>query len=274
MHGRCQEREDPPASLHIGPLASNLCDVAYVYRLLAFFAPQAPLPTRPDWPATVPLGRPPREPILAEPKLKGVRIGIFSPWLEDSIPLFARECLTVLDHLVTAHGASKVEVGVPALEDVRVAHAVSIMRDMLSTCTADGILENDVMRMQLGLDARAKLAIVRDFTDDDEAASEVVRARAIGNMYSIFTKVDILLTPTIGENPSLVPRNLETGQLDVMADSAAMRFCLLANLTGIPAIAFPAGGPSVETNIRPSVQLMGAPWSEDVLLRVAACSNL
>lgn len=273
VHGRCQEGEKQGATLHVGPLATNVSDLAYLYKLLAFFTPQMVLADAPDWQRLVPLRRPQVESETSVRKLQGIKIGVYGPWLEDSHPSFARECKSLLNHLVSKHGASQVNVVIPGLENVRVAHAVSILSDLTSACALDGMLTDNEKRSQVGLDARAKVAISMDFTDDDRASSEIVRARAIATVQDVFTSVDLLITPTIGQPPTLVPVNLQTGQLDVAADSAAMRFVLLANLTGIPAIAIPRGEASAETKIPPSVQLMGAPWAEDLLLRAASCSE-
>lgn len=271
VHGRCQEEENPGATLHVGPIAANVTDLAYLYRLLAFFAPQRALPAAPEWKRLIPLRLSRMEPKTSGAQLQGIKIGVYRPWLHDSDPSFALECKSVLDHLVENHGASTVDVVIPGLENVRVAHAVSILSDMSNACAADGMLTDAEKRLQVGLDARAKVTICQDFTEDDRISSDIVRARAIATLKDLFTRVDLLITPTIGEKPSLVPANLQTGQLDVAADSAAMRFVLLANLTGIPAIAFPRGEAGADTKIPPSVQLMAAPWAEDLLLRTVSC---
>lgn len=273
VHGRCQEGENPGATLHVGPIAANVTDLAYLYRLLAFFAPQQALPAAPDWKRLIPLRLPQLESKRSGAQLHGIKIGVYRPWLEDSDPSFARECKSVLDRLVENHGASPVDVVIPGLENVRVAHAVSILSDLWNACAADGMLTDAQKRSQVGLDARGKVAICQDFSEDDRTSSDVVRARAMAAVKELFTRVDLLITPTIGEKPSLVPGNLQTGQLDVAADSAAMRFVLLANLTGIPAIAFPSGEAGADTKIPPSVQLMGAPWVEDLLLRVVSVAS-
>jgi Asp-tRNA(Asn)/Glu-tRNA(Gln) amidotransferase A subunit family amidase len=272
VHGRCQEGSSQPATLHFGPLASNLHDLTYIYKALAFFCPQMPLPSRPDWSPQIPLACLQ----VASPTLQGVRIGVFTPWLRDSTPLDAKLSLETLEHLVKSHGAIAKDVIIDGLEDIRVAHGVSIMTSMLDACKDDGVLdkEDTKKKLQLGLDARAKLAVAVDFSSDDKVAAEIVRTRAMSMLTDVFKEVDILLTPSLGEHPARVPQNLETGQLDVATDSAAMRFCLLANLTGIPALALPVGEASTETNIRPSIQLMGAPWTEDTLLRAAACCTV
>lgn len=271
-HGRCQEDpEDPGATLHVGPIAANIIDLAYLYRLLAFFSPQKAFTAARDWQRIIPLRIPRVDPKATGAQLHGIKIGIYRPWLEDSDPSFSAECKSVLNHLVEHHGASSVDILIPGLENVRVAHAVSILSDMSSGCAADGMFTDAKKRLQVGLDARGKIAICQDFSEDDRIASEIVRARAMATLKELFTRVDLLITPTIGEEPSLVPANLQTGQLDVAADSAAMRFVLLGNLTGIPAIAFPSGEPGVDTKIPPSVQLMGAPWAEDLLLRAVTC---
>ena len=46
-----------------------------------------------------------------------------------------------------------------------------------------------------------------------------------------------------------------------------MRFAMPGNLTGLPAIAFPVGYD--ERGLPTSMQAMGRPWEENLLLRVA-----
>jgi Asp-tRNA(Asn)/Glu-tRNA(Gln) amidotransferase A subunit family amidase len=264
----------PGATLHVGPIAANLCDLNYAYHILSCFAPQRPIASRPDWNASVPLSLP-LSLRAAKSSLAGVRVGIFTPWLEDAHEDLVQACRVTLKALEDEHGAVAKEVVVPGLEHCRVGHAVSIIRDMRAACARAGVFDagpGGEKKFQLGLDARAKLAVAADFTDDDERRSEVVRARAMTAVVDgVFSAVDILLTPTLGAPPPPVPRNLDTGELNVAADSAAMRFALLGNVTGVPAVTVPVGEPDAATGFRASVQLMGAPWCEDLLMRVAAC---
>jgi Asp-tRNA(Asn)/Glu-tRNA(Gln) amidotransferase A subunit family amidase len=275
-HGRCQEGADagPPATLHVGPIAACAADLALVYYTLAAFAPHKCLLTQlGTLDCQVPLSLPTSLSVF--PSLTGVRIGVYEEWFQDAhhgLVACARE---MLDKLVTVGGAVVIQVTVPRLESIRVAHAISIMSDAYEAQKASGVYGGGTAkkRKRMGLDARGKLAMVTEWNAEDVARSDVVRQRAMTDAVGVvFANADIMLTPALGAFPSYVPRNLTTGLVDVATDSQMMKFMLWGNFVGLPAVVFPCSTNAEVAGadgLVGSVQAIGGPWAEEILLRVA-----
>jgi Asp-tRNA(Asn)/Glu-tRNA(Gln) amidotransferase A subunit family amidase len=66
--------------------------------------------------------------------------------------------------------------------------------------------------------------------------------------------------------PSIKSDALPDGESDLSVLTEIMRFANPANLTGLPAITFPAG---YDQGLPVGFQVMGRPWEEHVLLRLA-----
>ena len=64
---------------------------------------------------------------------------------------------------------------------------------------------------------------------------------------------------------------LKYGESNLPVLTELMRFAVLANLTGVPAISFPAGFDRAGLPI--GVQLMAGWWREDLLLRLAQAAE-
>jgi Asp-tRNA(Asn)/Glu-tRNA(Gln) amidotransferase A subunit family amidase len=69
-----------------------------------------------------------------------------------------------------------------------------------------------------------------------------------------------------------VPLNaLGTGESNLVTLDRMTRFVTASNLTGLPAISFPAGYDGQGLPI--GIQMIGRAWREDVLLRLAATAE-
>lgn len=80
-----------------------------------------------------------------------------------------------------------------------------------------------------------------------------------------------IVTPSTAVPAPAVARNLKTGESDVMTESQLMRYMFLVNLTGHPGVSFPVGATKIG-RLPIGLQLLGAPWSEGLLLKAAgAC---
>ena len=80
--------------------------------------------------------------------------------------------------------------------------------------------------------------------------------------------MDGIVTPaTALTAPPIALSSLSSGLSDVGLLAEIMRFALLGNLTGYPAITFPAGYDAQGLPV--GFQVMGRPWAEGTLLRLA-----
>ena len=116
------------------------------------------------------------------------------------------------------------------------------------------------------------LALARRFTATDYVTAQRIRTRMIQHFKDAFQSVDVILTPTTGLPAPAIPTNaLPDGNSDLTTTVEIMRFVTAANLTGLPAISFPAGYTSRDLPI--GMQAIGKPWDESTLLRLALAAE-
>jgi Asp-tRNA(Asn)/Glu-tRNA(Gln) amidotransferase A subunit family amidase len=242
---------------HYGPIAGSVRDAALGYVLLAGVDPRDP--------AT--FGQPPpRVDGIEEPRLDGLRLGIFSPWFDDADPAVVQVCRGLAGQFAEL-GAQVVEVEIPGLGAAALAHLLLVAGEMTAAMDAyDGEHRRDY-----GLDVRANLALARSFTARDYVKAQRVRTQTMETFRRVLETVDAVLTPATGVTaPAIRPDVLPDGESDLTTLLAIIRFAFAANLTGLPAIAFPAG---YAAGLPVGMQAMGRPWSEHVLLRLARAAE-
>ena len=105
---------------HLGPLSACVEDAALAYSLIA-----GPDPRMPESLAQPPV-------TLAgwnHPDLHGVRLGVYRAWFEHASPEVVQVCQAMLDQLQRA-GAEICPVTIPGLDEIRIAHAITILSEM------------------------------------------------------------------------------------------------------------------------------------------------
>ena len=239
---------------HLGPLAATAEDAALCYALIA--------------------GADSRDPhSLAQPQpdiagwdntdLHAVTLGIFPPWFEHATPETVATCRQTLDGFRT-QGATIREITIPELNLARIAHVITIASEMLTGMQP----YYDQHRRDFGLDVRINLALTRLFTNRDYVQAQQMRTRAIGHMRAALAQVDAIITPTTAMPAPPIPADaLPDGESDLNLLTELMRYAFIGNLTGLPAITFPAGYDRHGMPI--GCQAMGHPWQERLLLRLA-----
>ena len=237
----------------IGPLGVTTADVALAYGLMAGPDPRDP---RSQFQPPVDLEG------WNTPGLAGLTLGVYEPWFRHASPTVVAACEGLLAQLQAA-GARLVPVVVADLDASRVAHAVSILTEQMA-CLGD---HREHMH-QLGAPARVTLSLVNGFNGTDYVQAQRIRTRAIANLESIFTGVDAIITPATAITAPLIPPDgPAAGWSDLSATTEIMRYAFLTNLTGHPAISFPAGYDSKGLPI--GMQAIGRYWDEATLLRIA-----
>ena len=93
-------------------------------------------------------------------------------------------------------------------------------------------------------------------------------------MEDIFqNKVDIILSPATPCCAPLFDKSaMSHGESNLAQTTALMRYIVHGNLTGIPAVVFPASFDE-ETSLPISLQIQAAHWREDLLFHVATASQ-
>lgn len=239
---------------HNGPIGATVEDVALMYALIAGPDPNDPH-TLPQPPVT--LDR------FDDFDLRDVTIGVFTPWSEHASPAMVAGYRRMLDAL-RAMGARVQEIEIPELEAARVAHLITITAEMSTVLTH----AYERQRTDFGLDVRTNLALARSFTARDYLQAQRVRTRAQQHFRRVLEQVNVILTPATGCTAPAIPRDaLPDGESDLTTLMEIMRFAPPANLTGLPAISFPAGYDDHGLPI--GCQLIGRAWEEHTLLRLA-----
>jgi len=259
--GRVSERGAAPlcwSLAHIGPLAASVRDTALAYAVIAGrdeadpHTRHQPAPTIAGW---------------NEESLKGVRLGLFPAWFEHADAAVVAGCRKIVDALKDA-GAEIVEIEVPELGLLRTIHMLTIASEM----QASQILNLVAHRRELGADVRLNLAITKHVTSGDWVHAQRHRTRLCRHFAGILGQVDAIVTPTTAcTAPPLRDDALRTGDSDLALGDRIMRNCLPANVTGLPAISFPAGYD--EQGLPIGFQAMGRAWEEALLLRLAAVAE-
>ncbi len=244
---------------HIGPLAASVRDAALGYAVMAgpcgmdHHTWYQPSPDLERWDNT---------------DLNDLRLGIFDPWFEDAEPEIVAACADLLRELESA-GATIKKIAIPELEAGRVAHLITIAGEMAQEM--DRYYQQH--RRDFGLDVRLNLALARQFTIMDYIQAQRIRGRMMKLVGEIFNDVDAIVTPTTGVSaPPINEKAQPHGESDLTTLSAIMRFVFLANLTGLPAISFPAGYNLSGMPI--GLMAMGRWWEERHLLRLARVAEL
>lgn len=243
---------------NIGPIAGSATDAAYTYGIIAGADPgdphtlYQPSPTLKGWDKT---------------NLKGVKIGIFTPWFKHAnkeVVKCSEEMVKTLESL----GAEIIDITIPELEASRVAHIVTISSEMSQALDQFYAQHGH----KHGLDVRINLALARRLTNRDYIKAQRVRTRVMENFRRAFENVDVILTPTTAiPAPQIRDDVLSDGESDLVTLNQITRFAGFANFTGLPAISFPAGYTSNDLPV--GVQAMGPAWSESLLLRLALAAE-
>lgn len=231
---------------HVGPIGATVDDVAIGYRLMGGMD-----------------GDSRNGQVGQERGLDGLRIGVYEPWFSDATADVVRVCRQLLTEFEAA-GATIVPIELPDLELCRVAHGITILSEM-ATSMAPFMKDH---RRDFGLPVRLTLSLAQAFTARDYIRAQQVRARFASHAERALSLVDIIVTPTTAcTAPRIRSGVLPAGESDLVMTSALMRHTFPWNLTGHPAISFPAGYD--DTGLPIGMQAVGRAWSEALLLRIA-----
>jgi Asp-tRNA(Asn)/Glu-tRNA(Gln) amidotransferase A subunit family amidase len=116
------------------------------------------------------------------------------------------------------------------------------------------------------------MLLARSLSGVDYVHAQRLRRRICENFAVAMRDVDVIATPcTAGTAPPLPAKALATGEANFRTLERMTRFASVSNLTGLPAISFPAGYDA--TGLPIGMQLIGPRWREDRLLRLAGIAE-
>lgn len=236
----------------VGPMAGSVGDLALAYAVMAGYHRSDP------WSRPVPVV----SPSATRPDLRGVRIGIPVPWVDDS----------------------------PVSEEVASAFAEAIgsMRALGADVEefADEVVGNDAAIVTLaggeiapvhrrwveegkpyGPEVAARLEKALAVSLDEFIEATEWRAMAQQRVMAAFGAFDFLATPTVGSTRKVIgAETIETTEGQLAYRPVLSCFTAAVNHLGCAAVVGPLPGGTPP----PSLQLIGPAWSEHRLLEVAA----
>ena len=244
----------------MGPITTNVLDNAIAYSVLA--GPRVGDALSQQQP-------PPHANSLTKPSkdLKGIRIGVFPSQFEDADDAIVQDCRSALKKM-EALGAEIVQVSIPCMQEMSLAHAITITSEMAFTMDRyhDRVEE-------LSPATQISLELGRSFSSRDLLAAHRVRAYAMRVIEELFEKIDVYATPATGVIAPKIKPEVETrGESNLRQTQSIMRHMTLGNLVGIPGMTFPVGYTS--EGLPTSMMIQSAHWEEDVLFRVASALEL
>lgn len=280
--GRSSARGEYPLARTVanaGPIAGNARDLALTYLTMAGPDPEDSL--------SLLQPRPDIDGFLDD--ITGVRIGIYPPWFNDARKEVVEIAEALIDRLRDA-GAETVDIELPELDSLRIAHLITItteMRAALSEFSRDH-------RTDFSNESRANLALARYLNSEDYIKAQQVRAHLLKTFSSVFETVDVIATPTTANLPPRLNRNRpSSGVSDLTSMTQTMRYAIPANMLGFPAVSVPAGfvtarsrpfpqgadrvdeNENIFSEVPVGLQFMGRHWEEALLLRLArVCEEL
>ncbi len=239
---------------HVGPLGGTAADVALGYAVMAGIDPlDGNTAHQPPVDLTG----------MDDTDLSGVRLGVYWPWFEDAEPDVVAACKRALEGLKVL-GATVVDIEIPDLDLVRLAHLVTIASEMAIAREAHFAAEWS----EYGPDISLNMAMVESLSSADYVQAQRVRTRITRTLQDLFGRVDGIVTPTTGITAKVIsPAALGSGESNLGLLESIMRYVLLANLTGVPAISVPVG--QDREGMPVGLHIMGRPWEEAGLLRMA-----
>ncbi|MCP4499506.1 MAG: amidase [Deltaproteobacteria bacterium] len=255
--GRVSERGAAPlcwSVAHLGPLAWSARDCAVGYAAMAGIDDEEP--------STFHQGRVHVD-AFENDDLSGLTFGIFRPWFEDADGEVVQACDRMVG-VLKEKGAKIRRISIPELDMVRLAHLVTIIGEM----TSSQMPIYAEKKSQFALDSRVNMALGRSLLATDYVHAQRHRKAITTRILQLLHDVDGIITPTTGCTALPLQKDaLQSGESDLSNVSKIMRYAALANLTGLPAISFPVGYDDGGLPI--GMQIMGRPWQESMLLRVA-----
>ncbi|XP_050379529.1 fatty acid amide hydrolase-like [Argentina anserina] len=211
-------------------------------------------------------------PILNSTKpTSDIKFAKYGEWFNDCSDDIRECCTNALDRLHKQYGWKTVEVTIPEIEVMRLAHYLTIG----SECTTSlGPHFEKLDFKELGWDVRVALAVYGAFNSKEYIQAQRIRNRQMQFHKNLLSHADIIVSPTVGVTAyPILDDALKTGELDYINGAALVRYSISGNFLGLPAVTIPVGYDKCGLPI--GLQLIGKPWSEATLIHVAfAVQNL
>ncbi|KAJ8769204.1 hypothetical protein K2173_000979 [Erythroxylum novogranatense] len=198
-------------------------------------------------------------------RISGIRLARYGEWFNDCRDDIRICCADALDQLRQNYGWQIVEVTIPDIEAMRLAHYVTIASEC--TTSLDPYMEK-IDKSESGWDVRLGLRVYGSMSAKAYVQAQKFRNRQMQLHKKIFERADVIVTPTTGVTAYPIFNDaLDTGELDYINGAALVRFQIAGNFLGLPAVTVPVGYD--KTGMPIGLQFIGRPWSEPTLIHLA-----
>ncbi|KAM5577963.1 fatty acid amide hydrolase-like [Rosa sericea] len=211
-------------------------------------------------------------PLLNSAKpISDIKLARYGEWFNDCSDEIRECCTNALDRLHKQYGWKTVEVTIPEIEVMRLAHYLTIGSEC-STSLSPHLEKLDFK--ELGWDVRVGLAVYGAFSSKEYIQAQRIRNRQMQFHKNLFSQADVIVSPTVGVTAyPILDDALKTGELDYINGAALVRYSISGNFLGLPAVTIPVGYD--KSGLPIGLQLIGKPWSEPTLIHIAfAVQNL
>ncbi|KAI4378832.1 hypothetical protein MLD38_016258 [Melastoma candidum] len=204
-------------------------------------------------------------PLLQSETLKDIRLAKYGEWFNDYNHEIKTCCTRSLERLDNHCGWKTLEVTIPEIEAMRLAHYKTIASECNTSISS--YLEK-LKAGDLGWDARVVRSIYHSFSSKEYIKAQKIRNRQLQFHKKILSKVDVIASPTTGVTAyPLLDDAKETGELDYINGASPVRYSLVGNFLGLPAVTVPVGYDKL--GLPNGLQFIGRPWSEATLMHIA-----
>ncbi|KAH9309481.1 hypothetical protein KI387_037392, partial [Taxus chinensis] len=241
----------------IGVLAGTLEDA-----LITYAAILGNLPT--NWLVSLP-------PCINLPLLQNsgsvtnLKLAKYTKWFDHCDDAIRETCYQALNLLKSYYRCQILEVTLPELEEMRLAHYVTI------GCECDASFGLDFEKLGVASssgDTAIAFHVYKNFTSREFLNAQRIRFRQMYMHMEIFKEADVIVTPTTGVTAYHVQSDaLKCGEFDYKNGAAMLRYQIAGNFLGLPAVTIPVGHDKFGMPI--GLQFVGRPWSESTLLHLA-----
>ncbi|XP_061360021.1 fatty acid amide hydrolase-like [Gastrolobium bilobum] len=204
-------------------------------------------------------------PLLSLTKsISDIKLAKYGKWFNDCSDDVRICCSQALYKLQERYSWKTIDVTIPEIEVMRLAHYVTIG----SECSTllDSFREKNFA--ELGWDARVAQSIYGSFSGLEYLKAQRIRNRQLQFHKKIFAEADVIVSPTTGVTAYPIQDDaLNTGELDYVNGAALVRYSIAGNFLGLPAVTVPVGYDKFGLPI--GLQFIGRPWSEATLIHLA-----
>lgn len=241
---------------HIGPMTRSVADLAIVLQVIAGFDKNDPTTVK----HTVPNYMTSLGTKVTELKI-GIPTNYFFDFVEEEVASSVNAAIKQLEKL----GATIVEVTIPELNMCEYSELVTIQSEA-AAYHSETLREKSHL---YGNDVRTTLQAGALVTAVQYVKAQQARRLIQEAMSRTFEQVDVIAAPSVSMVAPKWKESFKTIQGESKAVTAELvRFAAPANLTGIPSLSVPTGFSS--DGLPMGMQLMGRPFEEGTLLKVAA----